>query len=93
MPECPAGRLPALPTVAGRLRDDGDSREVRGSVNIRAQHLKITGIVQAAGAMLGIFSARLSRLRPLTRGIRMAVIGGGAVALGVFVSKVVMASL
>lgn len=45
------------------------------------------GISLVALFVLGIFSARVSHVRPLKRGIRMAVIGGGAIALGVFVAK------
>lgn len=39
--------------------------------------------------LLGVFSARVARLPVLKRGLRMMLIGGAAIALGVFVARTV----
>ncbi|HXV27020.1 MAG TPA: VIT1/CCC1 transporter family protein [Candidatus Paceibacterota bacterium] len=51
------------------------------------------GFSLAALFALGVVSARLSRVRPLQRGIRMLVVGGLAIGLGIFVARTVLASL
>lgn len=45
------------------------------------------GLSLGALFMLGIFSAREARVSLLNRGIRMVVIGGMAIALGIFVAR------
>ena len=49
------------------------------------------GLSLAALFLLGIFSARLSRVPLVSHGIRMMVIGGVAIALGMFVARTVSA--
>lgn len=51
------------------------------------------GLSLAALFLLGVFSARVARVSAFARGVRMVVVGGVAIGLGIFVARTVMASL
>ena len=43
--------------------------------------------------LLGVFTARVARVSVLIRGVRAVIVGGAAIALGIFVAKSVMSAI